>query len=339
MWESGLIDVHAHCLPAAYRRAAQHAGMTSFDGGIPIPDWDIPQALGFMDRNHIATQVLSLASPPVHTLARHRTVTLARRANDELADITATHPDRFTATAVLPLPDVAATLEAIDYCFDELDVCGATLFTHYDGHYLGDPLYEPVFAALNHRQALVLLHPTSPAGIDRTHLGRPAPAIEFPLDTTRAVVNLLYTRTLTRYPHLRVVVPHAGAAVPALAWRIARFADDLPMPGKAADLTSAAVMDQIRGLYFDVALGANTHALAALLTLADPTRILFGSDYPFAPETVMQDNTAELLSSPHLTDNMRESIGHRNAMELLSALRPASSHRPDGIGEAHDRTQ
>ncbi|MFI7104266.1 amidohydrolase family protein [Streptomyces sp. NPDC050161] len=317
-----LVDVHAHCLPRAYRQAAHDAGLTSFDGGFPIPSWSIEAALDFMDSHRITAQVLSVTSPPVHVLAgADGAAALAARTNEEIAEIVTLHPDRFTATAVLPLPDVTATLKTIGHCFDALGMCGATLFTHYQGHYLGDPLYEPVFAALNDRHALILLHPTSPVCAEQTRLGRPAPVIEFPLDTTRAVVNLLYTGTLQRYPNLRIVVPHAGAAVPALAWRIAHFADALPLPGKQDTRTATAVMAQLHALYYDVALSANQHALAALRTVADPARILFGSDYPFAPESVVQDNITGLASSSHLTEGAREAIGHRNALTLLPALR------------------
>jgi predicted TIM-barrel fold metal-dependent hydrolase len=323
-----LVDIHAHCLPRTYRQAAHDAGLTSFDGGFPIPPWGVQATLDFMDHHRITAQVLSVTSPPVHVLAgKGGAATLAARVNGEIAEIVTLHPDRFTATAVLPLPDVTATLKAIDHCFDVLGVCGATLFTHYQGHYLGDPLYEPVFAALNERRALVLLHPTSPVCAEQTRLGRPAPVIEFPLDTTRAVVNLLYTGTLQRHPNLRIVVPHAGAAIPALAWRIARFAD-LPLPGKQDTLTAAAVMAQLRSLYYDVALSANPHALAALHTLAAPDRILFGSDYPFAPETAVHDNITGLASSSHLTEAAREAIGCSNAFALMPALRLRLNNSP-----------
>ncbi|HEY5834398.1 amidohydrolase family protein [Streptomyces sp.] len=318
---AGFIDVHAHCLPEAYLAAAQRSGMAVFDGGYPIPSWSVDDALAFMDRQGIAAQVLSLASPPVHVVAGpERAVDLARAANEEIARIVDKRPDRFAATAVLPLPDVDAALAAIDHCYDELGVVGVTLFTHYGGRYLGDPVFEPVFAALNARRAVVLLHPTSPVCADETRLGRPAPVIEFPVDTTRAVADLLYAGTLLRHPDVRIVVPHAGAAVPALAWRIARFAGDMPMPGRAAGLTPATVMEHIRGLYYDIALSANQHALAALLTVTDPSHLLFGSDYPFAPEPVVRDNTAQFRVLPGLDDGSRDGIAGPNAARLFPAL-------------------
>ncbi|MFD9061165.1 amidohydrolase family protein [Kitasatospora purpeofusca] len=333
----GLIDVHAHCLPPVYREAAAATGLSVFDGGYPIPAWSTKTALEFMDRHAIAGQILSLASPPVHTVAGPAGAAgLALRANDEIASITAAHPGRFTATAVLPLPDIDATLKTIAYCFDDLGVCGVTLFTHYDGHYLGDRLYDPVFAELDARHALVLLHPTSPAAADRTRLGRPSPVVEFPLDTTRAVTHLLYSGTLRRHPNLCIVVPHAGAAIPALSWRLARFASSPFLPAGDEPLTADEAVKQLRALYFDVALSANDPALAALTALADPARILFGTDHPFAPEEAVRENSAGLRSSRHLTGAQRRAIGRRNALALLPAHHPFTAAPPQPDPENGD---
>lgn len=54
--------------------------------------------------------MLSLPSPGVHNLPAADAVAVARDANDELAAIVATHPDRFQALAVLPTaaPEEAA---------------------------------------------------------------------------------------------------------------------------------------------------------------------------------------------------------------------------------------
>ncbi len=34
----GLIDVHAHCLTPAYKKALAGAGLTTLDGGFPVPE-------------------------------------------------------------------------------------------------------------------------------------------------------------------------------------------------------------------------------------------------------------------------------------------------------------
>ncbi len=67
------------------------------------------------------------------------------------------------------------------------------------------------------------MHPTSPhcAGCLALVLGQPRPIIEFMFESTRAVANMLDRRTLDRFPNLRLIVTHAGAAMPVLADRIA----------------------------------------------------------------------------------------------------------------------
>jgi 6-methylsalicylate decarboxylase len=310
MTPRALVDVHAHCLPPSYLDAVRRAGVTSFDGGYRIPQWTAEDAVAFMDRYGIAVQLLSVSSPPVALLAgTDGAARLARHVNDDIAEAVARHPRRFRGIAVLPLPDVPATLAAIDDTMRDPHFVGVMVFTNYAGTYLGDPAFDPVFAALNRHGAVVLLHPTSPVCAERTSLSRPAPIIEFPFDTTRAVTNLVYTGTLRRFPDVRVVVPHAGAAIPALAARIGRFAD-----GSRPD----DVLAQLRRLYFDVAMSVNQHALATLLTLANRDRILFGTDFPFSPDA--GENVHALTTCGALTDDERSGTGHRNALLLFPEL-------------------
>jgi predicted TIM-barrel fold metal-dependent hydrolase len=116
------------------------------------------------------------------------------------------YPDRFGVFASLPLPDVDASLAEIEYAFDALRVDGVVLLTNIAGTYLGDPSFDPVFAELNRRQAIVFLHPTSPPCWEAFSLGLSRPLMEFPFDTTRAVTNLFRSGTFDRCPDLRVIV-------------------------------------------------------------------------------------------------------------------------------------
>ncbi len=106
------------------------------------------------------------------------------------------------------------------YALDHLHADGIALHTNYHGQYLGDPAFEPVMADLDQRHAVAVLHPTSPACWEAISFGRPRPLLEFPIDTTRAVFNLVLTGTLDRYPNIRFVIPHTGAALPVLADRV-----------------------------------------------------------------------------------------------------------------------
>ncbi|MFG2631086.1 amidohydrolase family protein [Streptomyces sp. NPDC048473] len=314
------IDVHAHFLPDAYLRAAADAGLTSFDGGIPIPPWSPDAAMEFMDRQGVTAQVLSVPSPTAHRLAGTAGApALARRLNDAAAQVIEQHPSRFGALAHLPLPDVDAALAEIAHALDVLALDGVILATNYGGSYPGEPALDPILAELDRRHATVLLHPTAPVCFAQTGLGRPAPLIEFVFDVARTVTHLIYTGTLTRYPHLKIILPHAGGAVPALAWRISAFAAQ-PALTPGADLAPATVSAQLRGLYYDLALGANPHSLSTLLETADPSHLLFGTDYPFSPEPLITANARGLRGYPGITDSVHRLIEADNALPLLPQL-------------------
>jgi len=313
----GRIDVHAHFLPEPYAQALAKAGLKTVDGGMPVPAWSAEAALEVMDRQQIETAMISLSSPSTHFLPRGQRAGLVREVNAAGAALMAAHPGRFGFFATLPMPDVDASLAEMRRAFDELGVDGVILETNIDGIYLGDPAFAPVFAELNRRKATLFLHPTSPACFKALGLGRPAPLLEFPLDTTRTLVDLLYSRTLQTHPDIKVIVPHGGAAIPALIARIAAFAN-LPFinPRPASE---AEVFETLARLYYDVALSAHPVPFAGLRRVAPITQILFGSDWPFTPEMGVARNIHQ-LSENGLSDADLQAIARENALRIFPRL-------------------
>src|SRR2546427_474162 len=83
---------------------------------------------GVMDSNGIATSVVSISAPGVYfekdlQLAKE----LSRQTNEICARLIADHPHRFGAFATLPVPDVEAALEELQYAFDVLQLDGVIL--------------------------------------------------------------------------------------------------------------------------------------------------------------------------------------------------------------------
>jgi predicted TIM-barrel fold metal-dependent hydrolase len=288
-----LIDVHAHFLPDHYREVLAAAGIDRPDGFPRVPDWSPQEHLAVMDRLGIDAAVLSVSSPGVRFGAGESAsdaVALARYVNDVAAATIAEHPDRFGAFASLPMTDLDDSLSEIERSLDALRLDGVNLLTNVDGVYLGDASLEPIMAELDRRHAVVFIHPTSPACWECTSLGFPRPMIEFPFDTTRAITNLLLTGTLNRYPAIRWIVPHAGGTLPFLAPRIAGVGMLLGFDDPAAIVT------QLRRLHYDLAGSANGPVVAALLSLVDRSQVLYGSDWPFTPESVVTGGLAWVSS-------------------------------------------
>ncbi|WP_328504639.1 amidohydrolase [Streptomyces sp. NBC_00457] len=288
---SGLIDVHAHLLPDFYVQQTTAAGHAHPDGMGGWPTWSVRTHLDLMDRNDIKTAMLSMSSPGVHFGDDKAARLLARHVNEYTAELTRDHSGRFGNFVSLPLPDVDGSLEEIAFAFDELDADGVALLTHTHGVYLGDRRLGPIFAELDRRRAVVFLHPTSPVCWEQSALGRPRPMVEYIFDTARTVTDLVMAGVLTRHPNMRVIVPHCGGAVPVLADRINEFMR-LFLPSEQAPSLDA--VQQLRGLYYDMAGTAFPRQIPALLELVDPDRVLFGSDYCWTPPPLADAHIAAI---------------------------------------------
>ena len=111
-----------------------------------------------------------------------------------------------------------------------------------------------------------------------------------------------------RYPDIPIILSHAGGAVPYIAGRIA-LAETSPL---LKEIAPKGVIAYLKGFYYDTALSATPFALPCLRTLADPAHILFGSDYPFAPEPE--------LSMGKTAENLHR-YGYFNKEELMAVER------------------
>ena len=218
MAQSGLLDVHHHFIPDAYREALDRTGNPP-DGIARVPDWSEDEAIRFLDATGIETAYLSISSPGV-LLEGSDATDLARRVNDIAAELIGRQAGRFGAFAALPLPDVGDSLAELARALDELKLDGIGLMTHHGDVYLGDPRLDEVFDELNRRAATVFIHPTTPLCCGDAFLDYPRPALEFIFDTARAVMNLIHSGTLDRCPDVNWIIPHGGGALPALSLRL-----------------------------------------------------------------------------------------------------------------------
>jgi predicted TIM-barrel fold metal-dependent hydrolase len=320
------IDVHAHYLPEKYRSALAAAGHSKPSGMPGIPSWSVDQHVGMMDRLGIEASVLSISAPGLHFGDDAAARDLARYCNEEGAKAVQAHPKRFGLFASLPLPDVDGAMKELNYAFNELHADGVVMESNFKGVYLGDRRLDPVFAELNRRNARLFIHPTNPdcpccqgkaPGQDPASLppiGYPFPMIEFMFETTRAVFNLILSGTLARFPNIKVIVPHAGAVIPVLADRVAGLSPALGLPQK---LDVSAFYETLRGMYYDLAGFPLPRQLLPLLEIADPKRILYGSDWPYTPEPLVAALAAKLDASPLMAESMRRDFMRNNALALF----------------------
>lgn len=312
---SARIDVHHHALPALYREAQMRNGITG-TAYRAFPDWSPEASLAAMDANRIGAAVLSLSSPGIWFGDMAETRDLARRSNDYLAEVAQKYPARFGGFAMLPLPDIDAALREIDRVFDELRLDGVVLLTSVDERYIGHPDFEPVYEALNQRRAVTFIHPCYPPGTEARGWDIPRMIVDYPFETTRVAANLIMKGVLKRLPDIAFILAHAGGTLPFLAHRMAIF-DRMT---KFAENYPDGAIACLNRFYYDTALSGHAVPLGALKGLVDPSRILFGSDYPYVVEEVVAAETAGLDAYTGFDGTARSMIDRANAERLFPRL-------------------
>ena len=156
----GIIDVHSHLITSEFVSALESEGKL-MDEGFPLPKYDVTEHLRWMDEAGIETSVLTLAAP------QPTSAEVVRKTNETAARIKREHPRRFLFCAALPLPDVNAAIEEAKYALDVLKADGIKLATNVNGQYLGAPELDTLFAVLNERKAVVILHPHRPEPVNK----------------------------------------------------------------------------------------------------------------------------------------------------------------------------
>jgi predicted TIM-barrel fold metal-dependent hydrolase len=311
MPSSRRIDVHFHLVPPFYSEAVYDAGTGPAVG--KYPDWTPEIALDLMDASGIEVALTSLAQPGVGFGTPASAAALARRCNDYAANLTIRWPKRFGAFGTVPMWTIKGALDEIAYVLDEVKFDGVSLFASYREKFLGDPLFDPVLDTLNARDAIVFVHPGLHPSSKGLALAWPAFMMEYLFDTTRAVVNLVFSGAIERYPRIRFILPHAGGLVPYFAWRLSVS----PMIDKRLPrLSPEQVFAGLQHFWYDNALSPGTATFGSLDEVARPERVVFGTDFPFANRRVI----AEMIKtheSGFLPDARRAAIDRGNALALF----------------------
>jgi 6-methylsalicylate decarboxylase len=307
------IDVHHHFLFPEYLDALAKLGIED-SGGVRFPEWTPERVQDFMDRNGIAVAIPGISHPGIHFGDAAATNELARLCNEFLAQLIRDRPTRFGGMMTLPLPNVDASLREMEHAFDILRLDGVGLLSSYEGTYLGDPSFDEIFAELNRRKAVVHIHPTIAPRNRVSPIAVPGWCLEFVFDTTRVITNLAATGTLGRYRNIKFIFSHGGGTVPFIARRIAGGLSQVQK-----EYGKEQTISLFQGLYYDTAL-IPTYQHTSLHEFVEPSHIIFGSDYNFAPEEVTALAIDTIDNYDGFDGQMREAIYFKNALTLFPRL-------------------
>jgi len=312
-----LIDVHHHVVLPEYEAALVRAGAA--DPSRPLRRRVSPQqALDAMAELGIAAAVLNpLSAAGVHHGSDEHARYLTQSTNAALAKFASHAPDRLGFFAALPLPDLDGALRELEHALDQLHADGVILLTSQNGRYVGDPAFDALYAELDRRRAVVFVHPASPAYVPALRLDLWAAYVEYPFETTRVAANLIYHGITSRYPDIRWILAHGGGALPYLSVRLRLMEEsDRNAPPFIARIPEG-VAPHVRSFCFDVALVGGAAPMAALAAIADPARILYGSDWPYLQRAFVCDQIAEIVRLPQFAGDRLAALERRNAAQLF----------------------
>jgi aminocarboxymuconate-semialdehyde decarboxylase len=274
------IDVHAHYFLPEYLDLLSRlaGGAAEAEHRLPAGRLPLDERADLLTEIGVDLQVLSEGQRQPYLPREADAVAAARLANDLYADACRAYPTRYAAFATVPLPHVDAALAELERCLDTLGMLGVGLGCSVAGRPLDDPAFEPFFAELDRRGAVISLHPVGGGVIEGEDPYGLAWMVGAPFEDTVAALRLVLSGLTTRYPNVRVIVPHLGGTIPFLWARIDGFGQSRGI-ATSIDLQDGLGV-HLRRLWYDT---VNTYpdALQCACGAYGADRLLMGTDFPY----------------------------------------------------------
>ncbi|GIT20561.1 MAG: amidohydrolase [Gammaproteobacteria bacterium] len=322
-----LIDIHTHIYTQRWLEILQEQSgiyhlkirpdgqKEIFRGDTPV---SIPQAGHFdyglriklMDKAGIDISVVSLTAPSVYWGTEEVSCLAAQEANDSTAEAQAKYPERIRWFTTLPwqYPD-AAVAELERTCAN--GAVGVMVLANIAGRSLNDDFFAPIWQAIDDKGLPVLLHPTDPPGADVLDMGEfdLSWSVGFMFDTTLAITRMMFHGFFDKYPKLKLIASHGGAALPYLVGRFKK-GDEVEIPERR--LMQKKPTDYLQHIYYDC-ITYDPLALEYLVSIVGSSQVMFGTDWPHQVFDIegAKNNIATL------SDDDCDAIRHLNAKRVF----------------------
>ena len=266
-----LIDAHSHWLPdeIIFNSHFFHKG------------WgDIEAQLKMMDEAGIERAVLSYPTTDAH-LKLNSISQVAQIYNDNVAKILKAYPKRFIGAAVLPVDNSLDMLKELKRATGELGFRGISLASSYNGIYLDDKMFLPIYKEAEQQGLLVFVHSqiVNPIGFERVKDPLLTPVVEYIFDTTISIGKLLMSDILRQYSKTKFIFAYFGGAICYLKQRFDSTYQMLRKMNFVKDLQGLP-SEYFKNIYVDTSGDATKANFLLALELLGAERILWGSDWP-----------------------------------------------------------
>ena len=295
-----VIDIHTHAFGQAYLDLLDEHGAPDYgtrqmpDGkeyllekGVPAvalrPEaFDYEAKIRQLDLYGIDLAIVSLSSPGVFWGGETISSQASTIVNDSQAAAQTAYPDRIRWLASLPweYPDLAVA--ELDRAVKQGAV-GVMVMATIGGRHLVDPLFEPIWRAIDRHALPVLVHPTAPFGAREAEFSRERilmPGVGFMFDTTLCIARMILDGFLDRHTRLKLVAAHGGGFLPYVAGRIDMLFDRETLVEKNIERAPSSYLEDI---WFDSVV-YNPGALELCIETSGPGNVMFGTDLPMSAD-------------------------------------------------------
>lgn len=244
---------------------------------------------------------------------------MCRIFNDGMAKQVSQSNGRLAALAVIPPYMTPAVERELDRCINELGVHGVQLSAHYDGKYLDDSAFAPLFEVLEARRLTAYVHHTPlpvqyDALLDYTSLRRSYGRC---VDQTTAVLRELYSNMFEKYPHVKLVHSMLGGGFFALApMMMPHKASTGDKTGRFSNANDHVEQQLHENIFFEL-----SHAqpwgkaqLECAVKVLGADHIVFGSSYPVKRDWLL--GGPEFICNLEISDEDKSLILGENAKKL-----------------------
>lgn len=300
-----ILDSHSHWLPDDIINCASffHKGWGDIDGQIKM-----------MQEAGIDRAVLSYPTSDAH-LKLGSISLVARIYNDYVAKIFRHHKDKFIGAAVLPIDSQEDLLIEFRRATEELGFGALSLASSYNGIYLDNPIFFPVYKQAQERGLPIFVHSqiVHPIGSERVQDPLLTPVIEYVFDTTICIGKLLMSGIFAEYPSLKFVFANLGGAIPYLQHRFDATYQMLRGMNFVKDLGKNPT-EYLKNIYVDTGGDKIRANLMLAIEFFGAEHILWGSDWPAKKDVA---GSMEVVRDLGISDAEKSAILGGNLAKLL----------------------
>lgn len=291
------IDMHTHIIPAKLPKWAQEFGYGDF---IYLEDVDQHskdmikgsqffrrikencwnEDLRIEEYADFNTQTQVVCTIPVlfsYWAEPNDGLKVAQFLNDHIADLVARFPKNYIGLGTLPMQNTELAIQELKRC-KEIGIVGIQIGSNINDLNLDDEAFFPIFEACQDLDMAVLVHPWAMMGRKSMQKYWLPWLVGMPAETSRAICSMIFSGIFEKLPKLRVCFCHAGGSFIPTLGRIEHGFNC--RPDLVAIDNNISPSSYLNKFWID-SVTHDLDLLKYLLTKKDPSKICFGTDYPF----------------------------------------------------------